>query len=134
MGDESLIRKRMICLVGNDNPNQADEACAALSSINGVQQARPINNNRIALTYSLEYLSFELIESLLKELGFVLDNNIFAIIRRYIYQYLEDNIHEKMELKRQQENQQEREQQVLMCNIDTDLPHNEPEKYWNNYR
>lgn len=134
MGDESLIRKRMVCLACNGNQSQAVEACAILTSINGVLQAKPVNNKRIALVYSLEHLSFELIESLLKELGFVLDNNLFAIVRRYIYQYLEDTAREKMELMQQQEQQQEHKQQVLMCNIDTDMPHDEPEKYWNNYR
>jgi hypothetical protein len=134
MSDESLIRKRIVCLADNGTQSQAEEACAALIGIRGVQQARPLSKNRISLIFSLEYLSFELIESLLKELGYTLDHNIFIVIRRHIYQYLEDNAREKMELKRQEEHQQERNQQVLMCNIDTDLPHDEPEKYWNNYR
>ncbi len=134
MSDESLIRKRIVCLADNGTQNQAEEACTALISVNGVQQARPLGKNRISLIFSLEYLSFELIESLLKELGYTLDHNIFIVIRRHIYQYLEDNAREKMELKRQEEHQQQREQQVLMCNIDTDMPHDEPEKYWHKYR
>jgi hypothetical protein len=134
MGDESLIRKRMICLACNGTEYQADEACDALSSIQGVHHANAVNKNRISLIYSLEHLTFELIESLLKELGFELDNRFFAIIRRNIYQYLEDNAREKMVLEQQEVEHEEHEQQVLMCNIDTDMPHDEPEKYWNNYR
>lgn len=134
MSNESLIRKRMICLAGNGTQSQAEEACEALSNVKGVHQARLVNKNRIALVYSLEYLTFELVESLLKELGFVLDDRFFAIIRRNIYQYLEDNAREKMVLEQQEVEHEEHEQQVLMCNIDKDMPHDEPEKYWNNYR
>ena len=63
---------------------------------------------------------------MLKELGFYLDNSIFAIIRRNIYQYLEDNVREKLRL--------DEEKQALVCDIDADIPNDEPEKYWNNYR
>ena len=80
----------------------------------------------LALTYSLKDLSFELIESLLKELGFYLDNSIFAIIRRNIYQYLEDNVCEKIHA--------EEQEHTLVCHLHEELPHDEPEKYWNNYR
>ncbi len=134
MGDESLIRKRMICLACNGTQNQAEEACEALLNVKGVHHTRPINKNRISLVYSLEHITFELIESLLAELGFELDTRFFAIIRRNIYQYLEDNAREKMVFERQEVEHEEHEQQVLMCNIDTDMPHDEPEKYWNNYR
>jgi hypothetical protein len=127
MDDQNYIRKRMICLTCKGPESQAAAACRALSRIHGIHSATPISEKRISLVYSLEYLTFELIESLLKELGFTLDNNIFAVIRRGIYQYLEDTAREKMQLEKQEE-------QVLVCNIDEELPSKEPEKYWNNYR
>lgn len=120
------IRERKICLSRKGNKTQVEEACAALRGIQGVYTAQPISNYRLTLTYSLEHLSFELIEELLKELGFYLDTSIFAYIRRNIYQYLEDNAREKMHV--------DEEKQALVCDIDADLPHDEPEKYWNNYR
>jgi hypothetical protein len=127
MEDQNYLRKRMICLACNGSQAQAEEACKALSSIKGVHLAEPVNRKRITLIYSLEYLTFELIESLLRELGYQLDNNVIALIRRSIYQYLEDTAREKMQVEGQ-------DQQVLVCNIDEELPHDEPEKYWNNYR
>lgn len=134
MGDEALIRKRMICLACNGTQHQAVEACEVLSNVKGIHHSRPIHKNRISLIYSLEHITFELVESLLAELGYELDKRFFAIIRRNIYQYLEDNAREKMILAQLEEEHEEHEQQVLMCNIDTDMPHKEPEKYWNNYR
>lgn len=126
MDDQIHIRKRVICLKRNGHESQATEACAALTGIKGVYDATPVNNHRLILTYSLEHLSFELIEALLKELGFYLDNSIFAYIRRTIYQYLEDNAREKIHV--------EDQDQTLICPVDPQLQSEEPEKYWNNYR
>lgn len=124
MQEPNHLRNRMVCLTRNGDKNQAAEACAALRGIKGVEMAEPVNHHRLRLTYSLEDLTFELIEALLKELGYYLDNSIFAIIRRNIYQYLEDNAREKFQLGK--------EHQALICDID--VPKSEPEKYWNNYR
>ena len=126
MDEHTHIRERKICLTRNGNTRQVVEACEALRGIQGVYHAQPVSNYRLTLTYSLEHLSFELIEDLLKELGFYLDTSIFAIIRRNIYQYLEDNAREKLQVNK--------DKRALVCDIDARLPHDEPEKYWNNYR
>jgi hypothetical protein len=116
----------MICLNRYGPQSQAKQACEVLHGVKGVVDAHPINYRRISLTYSLEDLSFELIEALLNELDFKLDNSIFAIIRRNIYQYLEDNAREKIRA--------DEKEQALVCQVDPEMPHDEPEKYWNNYR
>ena len=127
MEEPVFIRTRMVCLTREGPETQAMEACAVLRGIKGVVDAQPINNFRLSLTYSLEDLSFELIEALLKELGFYLDNSLFAVVRRNIYQYLEDNVREKIHA-------EDKENQVLVCHLSEPLSHDEPEKYWNNYR
>jgi hypothetical protein len=126
MDEQPHIRKRQVCLRRTDNPAQAEEACATLRSVKGVIDVHPINSHRLSLSYSLEHLTFELIEDLLRELGFYLDNSIFAIIRRNIYQYLEDNAREKIRA--------DEEEQKLVCSVDAEGSQDEPEKYWNNYR
>ncbi len=126
MDDDIHIRERKICLAQNGKETQAAEACAALRGIKGVYDAQPTSNSRLILTYSLEHLSFELIEALLKELGFFLDDSIPSIIRRNIFQYLEDNAREKIEVIE--------ENQTLACDIDPELPREELDDYWNNYR
>lgn len=127
MDDQIHIRTRLVCLTRNGDESQAEEACAALRNIKGVHDAQPVNNHRLSLTYSLEHLTFELIEDLLRELGFYLDDSVFALIRRNIFQYLEDNAREKINL-------DEQEKQKLVCPVDSEMPHDEPEKYWNDYR
>ncbi len=126
MKDKKSIRKRMICLQKGQRDSQATEACAILNGLKGIYKARPIRNDRIALTYTLEYLSFELIEALLNELNFKLDNSFISIIRRNIYQYLEDNAREKLNVKD--------DDRLLICQVDPDLSSDEPDRYWNNYR
>ena len=130
MNEQIHIRKRMICLKPGVVGKQADDACVALRGIKGVLKVYPLSNRRIHLTYSLENLSFELIEGLLAELGFKLDNSILAILRRTVYQYLEDNVREKLHV---DEDEHEHEHS-LMCHLDGSLEHEEPEKYWNDYR
>ena len=127
MVEHDYIRERLVCLTRNGHDSQAEDACSALRSIKGVHDAKPVNNHRLKLTYSLEHLTFELIEDLLRELGFYLDNSILAVIRRNIFQYLEDNAREKIHLDKQEE-------QRLECPVNPEIPHDEPEKYWNNYR
>lgn len=126
MQDPQHIRKRLVCLTRTGSPTQAEEACKALRGVHGIVDVRPLNHHRLQLTYSLEFLTFELIEELLRELGFYLDNSIFSVIRRNIYQYLEDTAREKIHV--------EEEQRKLVCEIDTETVADEPEKYWNNYR
>ncbi|MBC8209526.1 MAG: hypothetical protein H8E21_00565 [Gammaproteobacteria bacterium] len=126
MTEQIHIRKRMVCLVPGDQQSTAQEACIALRGIQGVHDAQAISAHRLSLTYSLEYLSFELIEELLRELGYFLDDSMFSKVRRTMFQYLEDNVREKLHV--------DEEKQALVCDIDAELPHDEPEKYWNNYR
>ena len=126
MTDDIHIRRRVVCLARTGAAHQASEACAALRGVKGILLAEPINRHRLKLVYSLEHLSFELVEALLRELGFKLDGNIFAVIRRNFYQYLEDNAREKMQV--------EEQEHELVCDVDADLPHDEPEKYWHKYR
>lgn len=127
MVEHDYIRRRLVCLTRNGHASQAKDACAALRSIKGVHDAQPVKNHRLLLTYSLEHLTFELIEDLLSELGFYLDNSVLAVIRRNIFQYLEDNAREKIHLDKQEEHKLENP-------VDLEIPHDEPEKYWNNYR
>lgn len=126
MNEQLHIRKRLVCLKRGGDKSQVEAACATLRGIKGVVDAHPVSGYRLSLTYSLEHLTFDLIEGLLSELGFHLDNSFFAVIRRNIYQYLEDNAREKIHV--------DEENQKLVCQVDPEALHDEPEKYWNNYR
>ncbi len=123
--EENTIRTRKVCLARNDDRQQAQRACEYLNGIQGVISARPLNERQLMLSYSLEYLSFELIEALLKELGFYLDQSLPAIIRRNVYQYLEDNAREQLRV--------ERDERQLTSHAQPDSSKREPGKYWSDY-
>ncbi len=123
MDQSEVIRTRSICLK-RTSKGQAAQACSQLNKLNGVNNAQPISKNRLKLTYSLELLTFELIEGLLLELGFKLDRTIPATIRRYYYQYIEDNLREKLAITD--------EKQKLICRIDY-ADKKKPKQYWDQY-
>lgn len=125
MDSESFFRTRNICLAKTESDGTAIKVCAILQGIKGVSHASPINKHRIKLCYSLEFLSFELIEELLKELGYGLDYSLPAYLRRYYYQYTEDNVRESLKIND--------EKQELSCRLDP-LDADNPDQYWDEYR
>jgi len=124
MDQNNVIRTRSICLKKMVD-GQSMRACSLLKTLNGVELASPITQHRLKLTYSLEFLTFELIEGLLTELGFKLDRSIPASIRRYYYQYAEDNVREKYHINE--------EKHSLVCPLDHVDTKNSPQ-YWDQYR
>lgn len=120
------IRKRTVCLSRASGQPLAPGACQALQDVSGVIDAHPVGPNRIALSYSLQHLTFDLVEGLLTELGYPLDPSWMAYIRRSIYQYLEDNAREKLKI--------QSGEQKLLCEVEPSLAEQEPDRYWNNYR
>lgn len=123
MDQNEYIRTRNVCLKKTTD-GQASRACTILQNVNGIVHVSPINKHRIKLTYTLELLSFELIEDLLKELGFDLDLSIPAYLRRYYYQYVEDNLREDLEVNE--------EKHELVCSLD-EHDANGKEEYWDQY-
>lgn len=124
MGSNQHLRTRIICLEKKDS-SLAVDVCKDLTKLKGVEYAHSIANHRLKLKYSLEYLSFELIEALLKELGYGLDSSVPARIRRYYYQYMEDNVRESLAIRS--------DKHELSCSVDPNEAKN-PEQYWDEYR
>ncbi len=123
MDQKEYIRTRRVCLK-KTNSEQALRACQILQNVNGVEHATPINKNHLTLTYSLESLSFELIEALLIELGFTLDMSILANVRRYYYQYVEDSVLDKLNIST--------DKHELICCL-SNIKSNKPDQYWDQY-
>lgn len=124
MDSKDTIRTRSICLKKTAD-GQALKACAILQRVNGIYVVSPINKHRLKLEYSLELLTFELIEGLLKELGLELDQSLPAYLRRYYYQYAEDNVRESLMLNE--------DKHQLICHLD-DVDTENSEQYWDQYR
>ena len=128
MDDADRYRCRCIYLKQSDKPAfQAEAACDALISIDGILLAAPLDTHRIHIIYSLDHLSFEIIVELLAELEFETDKSLLQALRDTIFCFLEDNARDNMQINA------------------TELPANEyqsPEspalqdndKYWDDYR
>ena len=68
---------------------QAYHAALALRKIDGVLRAHSSAGPTVHVTYDLTEVSLQLIECLLIELGFHLDNSLLAKLKRALYYYTE---------------------------------------------
>ena len=129
MQDTDHYRCRLIYLQeAADTSKQADAACDALAGIEGILLAAPADEHSIHLIYSLDHLSFELIIDLLKELEFEIDDSILLTLQKTIYQYLDTNARENMHIDVGQFEQQPPETPATL-----EIPHQSPDKYWEDY-
>ncbi len=85
--------------------NQAQSALLVLSNIPGVVHIDipDPQQNRIRISYDLKHLNLQLIESLLSELGFHLDNSLMSKLRRALYYYTEETERENLGINRDQD-------------------------------
>ena len=74
----------------HEDPNQARSATLVLSDVEGVLQVRLQHPTLIHVSYDITYITLQVIDSLLDELGFHLDNNLFMKLRRALYYYSEE--------------------------------------------
>lgn len=89
--EEDLIRTRQIRFRGpHPEGDQAPGARAQLADLEGVLDVTPLGRDGIEVTYHLADLSFEMIEALLQELGYHLDNSLLFKLKRALYYYSED--------------------------------------------
>ena len=129
MEDTDHYRCRLIYLTETaDQSKQAAAACDALAGIEGILLAAPADQYSIHLIYSLDHLSFELIIDLLNELKFEVDDSILLTLQKTIYQYLDTNARENMHIDVSQF-----EQQPVETLETPEIPHQSPDKYWEDY-
>ena len=127
MDDTECYRCRLFYLRQSTDPKkQADAACKVLAGTEGVILAAPASENSIHLIYSLNHLSFELLTELLNELGFELDNSILSSLRKTLFQFLEDNARDHMQIDVIDLQQH--------CESPPTVPHQSSDKYWDDYR
>lgn len=126
MDDADRYRCRHIYLKQSDDPaHQAKAACAALTSIDGILLAAPFSDDSVHIIYSLDQLSFEIIIDLLSELEFEINNSLLLTLRDTIFCYLEDNARDNMHIDVTEFQQED--------NTSTEIPHQDNDKYWDDY-
>lgn len=87
--------------------------------------AAPTGIYSMHLIYSLDHISFELISDLLDELGFECEDTILLGLRNTIYQFLEENARDNMGI--------DVASFEATSSEDHKIPHQSPDKYWEDY-
>lgn len=86
-----VIKHREIGFRGpHHDPNQALTATLILSDVRGVVQVHPQHALLVRVSYDITHINLQVIEALLAELGFHLDNSLLMKLRRALYYYTED--------------------------------------------
>ena len=92
MTDAPCIKHREIAFdTLQPGPQQVLTAIQVLQDLEGVEAARATGDHRLEVSYDLRHVSLQMIEELLVELGFHLDNSLVYKLRRALYYYTEDN-------------------------------------------
>jgi len=75
------------------DPQQALSAMLVLADIDGIIRVSipEHSHNSIHISYDLSLISLNIIEELLSELGYHLDNSLLAKLKRALYYYTEEN-------------------------------------------
>jgi hypothetical protein len=87
----SLVKHRDIrfCRLHPDK-QQAHSASLVLSDVEGIERLRPNGSNLLHVSYDITSLSLCLIEDVLVDLGFHLDNSLTVKLKRALYYYTEE--------------------------------------------
>jgi len=80
------------------DPQQALSAVLVLADINGILDVTVPDRARnfILVSYDLNHICLRVIEDLLSELGFHLDNSLMSKLKRALYYYTEENEQENL--------------------------------------
>jgi hypothetical protein len=82
-------REIVFCTLHPD-ADQAASAAALLSQIDGILQARRLDEATLEVHYELRAITLAEIETLLEERGYHLDNRLVHKIRRALFHYTEE--------------------------------------------
>ncbi|MDH5784018.1 MAG: hypothetical protein OEZ16_00240 [Chromatiales bacterium] len=86
-----LLKHREIhfCRLHPDQ-QQAQSASLLLADVEGIHQLRPDNAYLLQISYDITQLNLNLIEDVLIDLGFHLDNSLIVKLKRALYYYTEE--------------------------------------------
>lgn len=76
----------------NEDPeaNDAREALRLLLEANGIDEIRALSKDCIQVSYDIRQLTLQTLETALTEVGFHLDNNLLAKVKRALFYYTEE--------------------------------------------
>lgn len=112
---------------------QAETATLLLQDIAGIKSASLLDDHRLQVHYNIQYMSLEIIERALTELGFHLDNSLLSKVKRALYYYTEEVQRENLGITEDQKNNT----QSVFINRYQNLQHgcrDGKQEYWRKYQ
>ncbi len=87
------------------DPKQAQSAVLLLADVEGILSASIPDRSRqtIHISYDLSLICLRVVEALLSELGFHLDNSLLTKLKRALHYYTEENELESLGIRRDQD-------------------------------
>ena len=91
MGSDITIKQREIrfCPLHPD-PEQARTASWAIREVDGVHHTEPLGSHLLQVRYDITYVTLEIIDRALAEMGFHLDASLMSKLRRALFYYTEE--------------------------------------------
>jgi hypothetical protein len=71
-------------------PDDADKARQLLNKVQGIESVSLLRTGKLRLRYDVRELTLQMIEDALRDVGFLLNNNLFCRIKRGLIAYCED--------------------------------------------
>ncbi len=100
MRNNDEIKVRDLCFCDHNPHQQAEDAMLLLQVADGVVNITKSASNKLRISYNIRYLSLEIIDSALFEIGFHLDNSIICKIKRALFYYVEEIQRENLGISR----------------------------------
>jgi len=89
--DDDLIKHREVCFCPlHSDPDQAQSALLLLTDVTGIAGVAKRSAHCLEITYDLRFISLQIIEDALRDLGFHLDNGLLAKLKRALFYYTEE--------------------------------------------
>ncbi len=89
---DSLIKHREIrfCTLHPD-PQQAHGASLLLADVEGIHRTHPQSGHSLQISYDVTIVTLKLIEEVLQEVGYHLDNSLLLKLKRALFYFCEEN-------------------------------------------
>lgn len=88
-GDLIKVREVTFCAL-NPDPRQAHTATLLLTDMDGIIDARPLQDTVLRVHYDITHITLRTIEEVLSEVGFHLSSNLMCKLKRALYYYTEE--------------------------------------------
>ena len=72
------------------DPSQAQSAMFLLSDVGGITNLYLADQHILQLSYDIRYITLKMVDDVLQEVGFHLDNSLLIKLKRALYYYTED--------------------------------------------